>query len=657
MSERGYDSDAQFIGSPGNLGLSPLGQGGYARTELSDLSENENENEWLVDIGFGVSRDGSCAMPGSWRESSDDGEAERSPVEVGAVMESGRKGSGGTTQEGAGIERENDGGVCPPQTEQQEECRKIATPELLHSAPIVAGKKRPPCVLFQQSINAAAVRSCSAGAVDSGSKSGSELLLNKKREQRLSRQAMSEPQSVHLADMNIPRIMAPSLLSQSITSPNVSQNRSVDETLGSCTRSVSEGSGLAKLRASQHKKDDSFYSQGSSVLSAPSQRRPLPKTWGFSAIERYLTKLDRETAGTKSPQRGLPGTFPTRRRMGKSSTETPAVEALKSKFVEDFDQKTPVAGKEAADETEETPVRKVSVGWMSGGRRTGYGYTMVPSDERENIGSRAPQTGLDGGNDSRSVSGTTSRLNASSTSVDAIPMPTSLSHRDWSGTTTSLKESDQTNGRVIPLWARVANRVKRQGSTPSGAKAMPGHWPAGSDHSGRDRYQSKRGTVFDHKAGGLFRRMTRIYSSASLQGPGSSGGVRRSATENMQGIKERASGIYNPILQKKSSGELLKFRSLSRRKCRRSEDGGDGDGRGRGLPLKTCGWTRESRSTPRLEPAWFVAQRSVSGERNTTANAAGNATATGKMEQIGSDDTTEDLVYQDCMEMIPGSVR
>lgn len=59
-------------------------------------------------------------------------------------------------------------------------------------------------------------------------------------------------------------------------------------------------------------------------------------------------------------------------------------EAQKSRFAERFESarslSSPAHGHNDADADLASP-RKVSVGWMSGGRRLGYGYALVPAND------------------------------------------------------------------------------------------------------------------------------------------------------------------------------------------------------------------------------------------------------------------------------------
>ncbi|PTU24932.1 hypothetical protein P175DRAFT_0427445 [Aspergillus ochraceoroseus IBT 24754] len=59
-------------------------------------------------------------------------------------------------------------------------------------------------------------------------------------------------------------------------------------------------------------------------------------------------------------------------------------EALRSKFKEQFESNRSVAspGHDSAHNAGQVPVspRRISIGWMSEGRRIGYGYTLIPAD-------------------------------------------------------------------------------------------------------------------------------------------------------------------------------------------------------------------------------------------------------------------------------------
>ena len=731
MSERGYDSDAQFIASPRGVtlnspgsgrDLSPLGQG-YAKTELSDLSERSNE--WIVEGFDGIAEDDhhdEVNLPPGEMDGVQEGAEGSNCVREGFEQkcESGRGSMDKGLADGiVGVEKMTEEPVCEEPVHQGDTEASTAAEEAQEEqdkSPANPPEGNPPEMLQSELVESSKVANANEPIIpetedepilvhenhgaeaidpkpsDSASKLISEIQIPKKRLlQEPPNRSVSEMRSIHLADMNIHKTLAsPSLLSTSFTSPMLSQNPSVEESRQedmSIRRSVSENSGtkmLQQLQLGQHQKQSTLFYSPRSSLSTPSTSlyQHPPKTWGHSGIEKYLTKLERQTPCTRSPLVAtLPGTFPVQGFDSKEPSEanpieshTLAVDAFKGKFLETLQDVPPVANSTSQGKIGESfpGPRKVSIGWMSGGRRIGYGYTMVPPTDKENLGSRtnvASSSPSDAGNRSRSE--TPSKLNGSSSSINAIPgMLNRLGERHWSGATAFLRKEEPIDRKSFsaPLWTRVTNRVKSQVNATGIARTMPGHWPVfGSEQSsdvGRDQHEPrKQMPVLGPKDGNFLKRtMTRIYSTSSLPTR------RRNMMENSHDIREKISaktpGVHYPLLHRKGSGNF-RFRTLSlhRKKMRRSADDE--------VPIftvKNCGWSREDMTRKIVEPAWVSglpvsAAASVSGPGSgsvsaVVSNGGRDAGESLSLDQVVSDDTTEDLasMYQDCFETIPGSV-
>lgn len=709
MSERGYDSDAQYIGSPRNLNLSPTGSGrefsppgqGYARTELSDLSERSTE--WVVD-GFDglVDRRGlGGSLP---REELGGLSGGSEASERGALLWQGGSGTErvgkGSSSRTVGVEnavdqpvRGSEAETLVAPTEQPEESQK-STPVLPQSEPVIIDEANDSCPPHIDESNVVQEDHCveaDTKPLNPDIKPMSEILVNKRRVQDPPNRSVSEVRSVHLGDMNIHRMLAsPSLVSTSITSRVYSQNPSVDENKRedvSGTRSISESSGTKILlqQGQRQKQSTMFYSPRSSASSyAPSICQPPPKTWGHSGIEKYLTKLERQTAGIRSPRRVTPQKASTRGTNSKEPSEAnpnesrgPAVEVLKSRFIENLEKDRPTADETFSHgQTGETlPMpRKVSVGWMSGGRRTGYGYTMVAPDEKENIASRTDLgSGCTGDADDLSRSATPSKLNGSSVSVNLIPnVINRLGDRHWSDATAFLRDTsakDTPDGETLttPLWTRMASRMKGQNNGTNTPRPMPGHWPVfDSEQSSikESLHPRKQTPILGPRDGSFLKRtMTRIYSTSSLQVR------RRTAMESTNDACRATKGrsmlkASGSILNRKGSGDF-RFRmlnlNLNRKKGRKSVDDD--------VPIfqvKHCGWSREEMSGRRVAGTGWGSGLGASPSGSGSALGSGtgmmgearDAVKSLSLEQIASDDTTEDLasMYQDCLEIIPGSV-
>ena len=234
-----------------------------------------------------------------------------------------------------------------------------------------------------------------------------------KRRQQSSRESSSELRSIHLADMNISKALA---LASPPTSPrSLSQNPSVDEDRQVNMNSIRSLSGQYHDCVGQrvantpslgrhgwnldipHKRDaSSFYSPKSSISSTGIPREfRFPELTGntYSPLgsERKLSSTENTQVPTgiianaiqQSANQALIEPSPA----GNGPETQP--DALKSKFVEEFGINRPMAFTRSTstgsiDPNEDLPPRKVSVGWMSGGRRVGYGYTLVAEDEEGN---------------------------------------------------------------------------------------------------------------------------------------------------------------------------------------------------------------------------------------------------------------------------------
>lgn len=404
---------------------------------------------------------------------------------------------------------------------------------------------------------------------DSVTRHSSTMVAKKRQQHVLLSRSLSDSRSVHLGDMDISQALA----SPSMSPLLLSQNQLVDERRREDVPgkpSVSEDSGAAKFQPN-HNEGTSFHRPRSSDSTAHSLHHPQPKACGFSPIEKCLTKLERQSTGSRSlGYDGLSDAYCARTR--RSESNAAAAQALKSKFIESFEKDTSSAEQGIAREESgngETAPRRVS-GWMSGGRRVGYGYSMVDPDQ-ENIGG---QEGLEQDMD---VGAGGSRSHSWMTNGSSACIPSMMNHlgeQDSPGMAASPEESppateprdtDSCTTRAH-IWARVTDRVKGRSSGASG-------------------------TVLANKDGNPFRRVARLYSSSR----------RRHAN-----IKERVSA---------------KARSLAR--GYNNSDKGPRDNDESQSALRCCGWTRDSRSA-----AWLQTPDSAPTGREAGAKAGSDDTTT-----------------------------
>ncbi|PLB54454.1 hypothetical protein P170DRAFT_505214 [Aspergillus steynii IBT 23096] len=222
-----------------------------------------------------------------------------------------------------------------------------------------------------------------------------------KRRQRHQREQDSDGQSIHLVDMNIPRALA----SHSMSPHVLSRNQSLDQNEWSNRsegQSITQpGHGYSKVetsKASAHnvgkmsKEPSSSYSRKTSISSDfPGYR------WENKGVNNTSASPEKEStgAGFDGTQNRKPSPRPREVHAGQSSEFSPlnprdhdgtdTTDIQKGRFIGQLGSNrsvsSPVPNTNCGTDESLASPRKVSVGWMSGGRRLGYGYTMVPADE------------------------------------------------------------------------------------------------------------------------------------------------------------------------------------------------------------------------------------------------------------------------------------
>ena len=161
---------------------------------------------------------------------------------------------------------------------------------------------------------------------------------------RLSAQLVGPASSPHLQDMNIPHMLA----TTSISSPLRSKAQSLDDRMMDNT-------------------------EGTKRLSPPSDTR---KQWGQPEVR--VIRMD------------TPSSLPTA-----TNYSDGGASASQGKFTEHFELNPSTVSLRPDCPSEVGSSCSVSVGWLSGGRRMGYGYALVPStnDDISQSGSAEPVTG------------------------------------------------------------------------------------------------------------------------------------------------------------------------------------------------------------------------------------------------------------------------
>lgn len=331
-------------------------------------------------------------------------------------------------------------------------------------------------------------RLASTGSSDSPNERMSEIIVDKRRRQT----SLPEVRSIHLFDLNISKVLA----SPSITPRNLSQSDSLEgnQENAPSLRSVSDQGGayawekraekaaLTTRTASRSGYVSSVHSQRSTSSANASIEHLMPTACGFGAMNYRLNGSERTCSST-----GDDITLPASNLNSIEGNESTAKKPRKSRFTERFDLDCPVPLNFLAPHTEscgDGGTRKISIGWMSGGRRLGYGYTMVDGNEESNPtssqDSKSPlESGTDNAPDKPPVEDecrenvekqptvqkeeTSSMLRESSVHTQATD---NTCQRRWSGATTLLravktKESTGSASTTRSLWTKLATHARR----------------------------------------------------------------------------------------------------------------------------------------------------------------------------------------------------
>lgn len=371
MSESRYDSDAQFIATPRHNPIDSPAHRARRRMELSDLIERSQEHgeaeRWATGYGDNIPEPPESAFgmrfiqtpPGSMR-------SHRSPyLNIHDPVSS---------------------------EEQQKHSRSsVSLPDLYSASQRRNGSVAASCATVQnyhggaeqnhpndsQSVEISSQKH-GLDCPDSSSNQPSELIVPKRRQPVDSSVLFMDSQTVHLEDMGISHRLA----SQSASSAHGSCDPSVAEMIRSnryglfmnasqenmpiaqrSTTSITSGH-IPQTQTYHLRNGSSFYSHQPSSRSAVAS----PCSSSFEIEQRASKVHDSKHNLTVEVQND-------------SAFRTPT---LSSKFREHCDGAVSSDSQAQIESTEAHgggAPRKVSVGWMSGGRRVGYGYSPVPDDE------------------------------------------------------------------------------------------------------------------------------------------------------------------------------------------------------------------------------------------------------------------------------------
>ncbi|KAJ9218644.1 hypothetical protein DTO169C6_9034 [Paecilomyces variotii] len=230
--------------------------------------------------------------------------------------------------------------------------------------------------------------------------------------------SLSEPDCIRLHEMNISKRLASVSADYPISSGDqlpfpdhsIFYNSLRQQTILSGNASTSETPRLSPSNNQRGRNVSSFYmSQTSSVPSnygnsidqlrlevpAPSYSKDvivLSKRHGRARGASRYSALPSDLFSPKGDSR----TLPSNGLLSAVDDTVPQTTGTQSKFKEQFEPASPNTNS-AAIGTEETVSRRVSVGWMSGGRRLGFGYAFVPSEGTEGSKPQISDTSVDDG--------------------------------------------------------------------------------------------------------------------------------------------------------------------------------------------------------------------------------------------------------------------
>ncbi|KAJ5112301.1 hypothetical protein N7532_000346 [Penicillium argentinense] len=397
MSERGYDSDAQFVMTPPRNGplARPRAARPLRRMELSDLIEQsheriELEHQWAIANGRNNSESHQSASamqpttpsPSSVKSShgpvrtlrivSQSPNQHRAPLEARFNLRNyDMKMKSAKSLPNLNVTNQQSTPPSHPLS------GSVTLPQLVDKSTLVDDWSWP---TLPNTSNPPYGKESS----DTPSDQSPDLMVKKNRQPSHSARTFTDPRSIHFDELGISRQLA----SQTTASGSMSCNPSMTGLIHPNEH------GFYVISPSQ---DNSKYSPKSGVSLGSGNDSPSP-----DFRQRELSSLS-PPSGSASPHvsyRLFPPTVASKPAARSSNfqedktnqsgpDETGLFQAscgLRSKFKEhcESDESEPAQSQSApANANEICSPRRVSIGWMSGGRRFGYGYNPVPNDEEK----------------------------------------------------------------------------------------------------------------------------------------------------------------------------------------------------------------------------------------------------------------------------------
>lgn len=393
---------------------------------------------------------------------------------------------------------------------------------------------------FQDVDPAPNLRTSYAGSSESLARNGMDLTIAKKR-RPTSRETSSKAGSLHLENMNISKALASPSMSPRILSQQSSTDKNgqeYSEHVQSFSDQFHECAGKERMSTPLWCKDgfdfdlsgrrdgSSFYSPKSSISVAGMSTdlrigRAVSSPVGSGRHLSSTESVSASPASENSQQHANPG--------GAYNKLGLQPDAVRSKFVEEFG-----INRSISSGSIEAAPRKVSIGWMSGGRRLGYGYTLVSEDggqnEDQEVGTDLdPKAGIKASNETNNepIETTTTCPDRQSLEEQPDTKPqwvssssgqsgtlSRLSQR-WSGSSTFARatkssESTDRSSASSSFWDRFTRRNDIEDSARHDAKAFRhGLFPSSlnqpeDEWRGSTWYESGRKSFLDRWTGVRF---------------------------------------------------------------------------------------------------------------------------------------------------------
>ncbi|EAW25392.1 uncharacterized protein NFIA_108850 [Aspergillus fischeri NRRL 181] len=393
MSERGYDSDAQFISTPIHIADNVKAAASIGRKGVLPAQPYHNEgNSFLAkDSKYPVYQHTEVSLSSpeleGWSPQAMHGFFVSNEPNVQSPKARGSPRPSASLNNGASSGENNaNRGLVP-----------IASASAA-SLNIFEGKDTIPPTLQEQPGSPGRGSNTplhTFNLVSPSTERSSELLITKRRQRH--QRSTCEDQSIHLADLDISKMLASASTSPVILSPSQSSYENPHGSTSGTWAAQYQGGrfgrpariltpvwdgGVLKLGVQDARQASSCYSPRTSSASADVPAN-LEKT--------NMNQNKREISCSRTPFSALSPNASSRS-VSLLEKHVPSLDcgslgktdALKSRFTEQFDLNRSITSLESvAMSNGVTSPRKVSIGWMSGGRRLGYGYTVVDGDRDE----------------------------------------------------------------------------------------------------------------------------------------------------------------------------------------------------------------------------------------------------------------------------------